>query len=175
MKTNRIITVGALVAVALSVPFFGSGWNRFLHLLGAVLFVGNIVVSAVWLALARRSGEPEACRLGVRGVVLTDALFTLPGVILLFVNGGILGTPWLKAGAAWIIISVLLFVITGVVWGAVLVPIQRRLARLVDGMPPHGPLPAECEALFAKWFRWGGVATLLPLVTLVLMVFKPAF
>jgi hypothetical protein len=42
-------------------------------------------------------------------------------------------------------------------------------------MPAGGPVPAEYDVLLAKWFRWGGIATLLPLVTFVLMVFKPAF
>lgn len=175
MNINRIVTIAAIVAVLLSMPFFGRGWNRLMHLLGGVLFLGNVIVTAVWASLARRSREPEVARLFVRGALLTDAIFTLPGVILLALNGGVLGTQWFKAGARWILVSVVLFVITGVVWGAVLVPIQKRLARLVAAMPSQGPVPPEYDLLLAKWFRWGGVATLLPLVILVLMVFRPAF
>lgn len=175
MKINRILLIGAIVAVLLSVPFFGRNWNRMMHLLGAILFMGNILVTAAWASLGRRNRDPEVIRYYVRGIVFTDAVFTLPGVILLFLNGGMLGTEWFKAGAPWIIVSVILFAITGILWGAVLVPAQKRLLRLVDSMPPRGPVPAEYDALLATWFRWGGIATLLPLVTLVLMVFKPAF
>ncbi len=175
MNINRILSIGTIVAVALSVPFFGPTWNRMMHLLGAVLFLGNILVTAVWASLARRHREPEVVRFCVRGIVLTDAVFTLPGVMLLFLNGGMLGTAWFKAGAPWIIVSVILFTITGIVWGAVLVPVQKRLLRVVDAMPPSGPVPPEYDAAFAKWFRWGGIATLLPLVTFVLMVTRPAF
>jgi uncharacterized membrane protein len=175
MNINRILAVGSVVAIVLSVPFFGPKWNRMMHLLGTVLFLGNIIVTAAWASLARRNRDPEVVRFCVRGIVLTDAIFTLPGVMLLFINGGIIGTQWFKAGAPWIIVSVILFTITGVVWGAVLVPVQKRLLRLVDAMPPRGPIPAEYDALFARWFRWGGIATLLPLVTFVLMVTRPAF
>jgi len=174
MNVNRILSVGSLVAVVLSLPFFGRDWNRLMHLLGAVLFLGNIFVTAVWMSLVRKSRDAEVVRVGVRGILLTDALFTLPGVLLLALNGGVLGTQWFKAGAPWIIVSVVLFALSGIVWGAVLVPLQKRLARLTEAMPPHGALPPECDALISKWFRWGGVATLLPFVTLLLMVFKPA-
>lgn len=175
MNTHRIVFAGAIVAIVLSLPFFGRDWNRFMHLLGVVLFLGNAVVGAVWMSLVRRSGDPEVVRVGVRAIVLTDALFTLPPVLLLTLNGGMLGTQWFKAGAAWIIAAVLLFAATGILWGAVLVPIQKQLSRLLEAMPPHGPLPPECDVLIARWFRWGGIATLLPLVIFVLMVFKPTF
>jgi uncharacterized membrane protein len=175
MNINRILAVGAIVAVALSVPFFGPTWNRMMHLLGAVMFLGNILVTAVWASLARRNRDPEAARFCVHGIVLTDAVFTLPGVMLLFINGSILGTAWFKAHAPWIFVSMGLFAVTGIVWGAVLVPLQKKLLRLVDAMPRGGALPPEFDVLFAKWFRWGGIATLLPLVTFVLMVIRPVF
>lgn len=175
MNINRIVTVGALVAVALSVPFFGRNWNRLMHLVGSVLFMGNILVTAAWASLGRRNRDPEVIRFLVRGILLTDAIFTVPGVILLTLNGGILGTVFFRAGAPWMMISVGLFAVTGIVWGVLLIPVQKRLANLVNAMPPRGPIPPEYDALMAKWFRWGGIATLLPLITLVLMVFKPAF
>jgi uncharacterized membrane protein len=175
MNINRILWTGAIIAVVLSLPFFGRNWHRLMHLLGAVLFLGNVVVTAVWASVARRSRDPEVARIFVRGVLLTDAVFTLPGVILLTINGGMLGTEWFKAGARWLIVSVVLFVITGVIWGAVLAPVQKRLARVVAAMPSHGPVPPEYDALLAKWFRWGGIATLLPLIILGLMVLRPAF
>jgi uncharacterized membrane protein len=175
MNINRIVTVGAIIAVVLSVPFFGRNWNRLMHLVGGVLFLGNIIVTAAWASLGRRSRDAEAIRFLVRGILLTDAIFTVPGVILLALNGGILGTVFFKAGAPWIIVSVVLFAITGMVWGALLVPVQKRLAQLVNTMPHGGPIPAEYDALMAKWFRFGGIATLLALIVFALMVFKPAF
>jgi hypothetical protein len=103
---------------------------------------------------------------------VTDALFTLPGVILLTLNGGVLGATSSRRAVDHRVGDSLRPVGSRV--GA-LVPIQKRLARLADALPPHGPVPPECDVLISKWFRWGGVATLLPFVTLLLMVYKPVF
>jgi uncharacterized membrane protein len=173
MSVNRILTVGSVVAIALSLPFYGRTWNMFMHILGAVLFMGNILVSAVWMSLARRAREPEALRLGVRGVLVTDAVFTLPGAILILLNGGVLATPFFQIRAGWVFVSLALFLLSGLVWAAVLVPAQKRLSALMLAMPPGGPIPGGADSLVSRWFRWGGIAALLPLVSLVLMVVKP--
>ena len=175
MVHNRIIIGGVILSIALSMPFYGHTWNLFMHQLGAVLFLGNIMVSALWMSLAKRAGNPEALRLGLRGIVITDAVFTTPGALLLLLNGGILGTPFFRTGAMWLFLGIGLFLASFIVWIAVLLPAQRKLWRLVSGMPAAGPVPAECAPLLARWFRAGGIATLLPLAALVLMVFKPVF
>jgi len=175
MVRNRILLFGVIISVALSLPFYGHNWNLFMHQLGSVLFLGNMMVSALWMSLAKRSGNSEALRLGVRGVVITDAIFTTPGAILLFINGGILGTPFFQAHAMWLFVAIGLFLVTALIWMTVLLPVQRRLWNLMDGVPAGGAVPPECGPLLARWFRFGGVATLLLLLTLVLMVFKPAF
>jgi len=175
MTTNRIKAVAAILAIVVSLPFFGRNWHRCMHLLGAVMFLGDILVTAVWVSVARKNRDPEVARVLVRGLFLTDALFLLPGVLLLLLNGGQLGVEWFKAGAAWIMISVVLFLLTALVYGVLLEPVQKKLARAVDATPAGGTLPPEYDALLAKWFRWGGIATLLPLLTFALMVFKPTF
>ncbi|HEX5132634.1 MAG TPA: DUF2269 family protein, partial [Candidatus Krumholzibacteria bacterium] len=105
MNTNRILILGVIVAVALSLPFYGYRWNLFMHIFGAILLMGNIVVTAAWASVARRQRHTEALRLGVRGIIVTDTIFTMPGVLLVLLNGGILGTPFFKAGAMWLFIS----------------------------------------------------------------------
>ncbi|HEX5131166.1 MAG TPA: DUF2269 family protein [Candidatus Krumholzibacteria bacterium] len=174
MNTNRILVLGVIVAVALSLPFYGYRWNLFMHIFGAILLMGNIVVTAAWASLARRQRHTEALRLGVRGIIVTDTIFTMPGVLLVLLNGGILGTPFFKAGAMWLFISIGLFVVSGTIWAGVLVPIQTRLSAIMKATPPGAAIPAEADRLLGRWFRWGGIATLLPLITLVLMVVKPA-
>jgi uncharacterized membrane protein len=174
VNTSRILIAGVIVAVALSLPFYGYRWNLLMHILGAVLFLGNILVSAAWVSVARRLRHTESLRVAIRGIIATDTLFTMPGVLLLLLNGGILGTPYFKAGAMWLFISIGLFVLSAIIWGVVLVPLQRRLSRIMKATPPGSAVPAEGDILLRRWFRWGGVATLLPLAVLVLMVAKPA-
>jgi uncharacterized membrane protein len=175
MAHNRVLALGAVVAVALSLPFYGHTWNHFMHVLGAVLFLGNMIVTAAWMSLARRSGNPEALRLGAQGVILTDALFTTPGALLLLLNGGILAAPYFKTNWHWLAAGIVLYVASGAIWGITVIPAQKKLALAMSKMPPGGPVPPECDALMARWFRFGGIATLLPLLALALMVFKPSF
>jgi uncharacterized membrane protein len=175
MTHNRVLALGALIVVALSLPFYGRTWNHLMHVLGAVLFLGNMMVTAVWMSLAKRSGNAEALRLGVRGIMLTDAVFTTPGALLLLLNGGILAAPYFKTDWHWLAAGIVLYLASGAIWGMAVIPSQKKLAQLMSTMPPGGPVPPECDALMARWNRFGGMATLLPLIALVLMVFKPSF
>jgi uncharacterized membrane protein len=175
MSHKRVLAISVLAVAALSLPFYGRTWNHFMHVLGAVLFLGNLIVTAVWMNLAWRSRNAEALRLGVRGVIATDDFFTTPGALLLLVNGGILAAPYFRTSWHWLATGIVLFVASGAIWGMVLSPTQKKLARAMSKMPPGGPVPPECEALMTRWNRFGGIATLLPLLALLLMVFKPSF
>jgi len=161
--------IAVTVAVVASLPFYGYMWNLMMHIFGAILFMGNIVVSAVWFSLAKRSRVADAIRFAARGVTVTDVFFTAPGAILLLLNGGIIGKSWFKAGEIWIMVSVTMFIVTGILWLAVLVPVQKRMLRVAES----DPLSDEMGSLMSKWFRFGGVATMLSLAILILMVWKP--
>ena len=58
------------------------------------------------------------------------------------------------------------------IWFGRLIPIQRRLASVLETGGDEAP-PEEALKLLKGWYRWGGIATLLPLISLVLMVVKP--
>jgi uncharacterized membrane protein len=175
MRTGwKSILIVIAVAAVLSLPY-DHRWNLLMHIVGAIVFMGNIVVSAVWMSMARRSGEPANLRFAARGVLVADVYLTTPGVVLLFINGLIMSFQWFEAGAAgWLHLSMGLFVLSGIAWLTVLGPIQRKLARLAAAGAPGDDLPDEFQRGLKAWFRWGGILTLLPIVTLVLMVLKPA-
>lgn len=146
---------------------------KLVHLLGACLFVGNIVVSAFWKVMADRTGELAVMRFGVRLVNLTDALFTGVGATMLAVAGHALAGRWGGVGAqGWIVTSYALFAFSGALWIAVLVPIQIRQARLlraaVDRVPP------QYRRLDRIWSTVGVVATLVPLPAVWMMLAKGA-
>jgi uncharacterized membrane protein len=170
---HRIVFGAVVISIVVSLPFFGRTWHLLMHQLGAILFLGNLVVSALWMSAAKRASNADALRMGVRGIMLGDAVFTTPGALLLALNGGILGTDFFSAGANWLFIAIALFIVSGGVWIAVLLPAQRRMWRLLEPVPAGGPIPAEIEPVYRRWFRFGGIATLLPLAALVLMVYKP--
>jgi hypothetical protein len=58
------------------------------------------------------------------------------------------------------------------VWVGFLVRYQSQLV----GLSASGEqLSSEFASVFKKWALWGVIATVLPIISLILMVFKPAF
>jgi uncharacterized membrane protein len=145
-----------------------------LHLVGAIMFIGNIPVTGWWKAMADRTRDPRIIAFAQRQVTLTDMVFTLGGVVLLGLSGvasaalgGIdMATPWIKYRA-------MLFGAAGVVWLAILVPVQTRLGRLARGFATGGVIPDAYWRLERVWVIFGLIATLLPLAAVPVMVFKP--
>lgn len=170
---GRMIAIAIVAPLLLSMPFFGYLWNLFMHIFGAMLLMGNIMVTAVWSSLARRDGRPDTARFASRGIIVTDLIFTTPGAVLVLANGGILGTPYFKTMAPWILVSLVLFVVAAGIWLGALVPRQRRMLAIAEATGGD-QVPEEWFTVLRKWFALGGVASLLLLVTLMLMVVKPA-
>ena len=149
------------------------GW-LLVHVVGVVLFVGNIVVTAVWKALADRTREPPVVAFAQRLVTVTDLVFTAAGAALIAISGPILaddlggvgGPGWLTAGFA-------LFLASGAIWVLVLIPIQIAQARMARSFRDAPSVPDRYWRLARLWAVFGTVATLLPLANLYLMVVKP--
>lgn len=144
-----------------------------MHILGAILFIGNIVVTAWWKMAADRTGDPTVIAFAQRQVTLTDWVFTLGGALLL--GGAGLAAAWagrVPATAPWLLWGEALFTLSGLLWLAVLVPLQRRLGRIARGLTPAGGIPAEYWRLERWWAIVGAVAVLLPVAALVPMVGK---
>ena len=107
-----------------------------LHILGASLFLGNIIVSAFWKVLADRTGNYSVIRFATRLVNVTDAVFTGLGATLLLVTGHLLAANY--GGILsndWILWSYVLFGVSGAIWIAVLVPIQFKQAHMLRMSP----------------------------------------
>jgi uncharacterized membrane protein len=146
-----------------------------LHLLGVVLFLGNILVTALWKVMADRTGDARLVAYGQRLVTLTDLVFTGPGAALILVSGLLMAPAFGGVGGpAWITWGLLLFTASGVIWVGVLIPVQVMQARMARGFASGGPIPPRYRRLSAVWVVFGLIATALPLVNLYLMVFKPA-
>ena len=148
---------------------------KFLHILGVVLFVGNIITAALWKTRADRSGDLATVAYAQRTVALADWVFTLPGVLLVIIGGyGMAITrPWPIHGIRWLELGQVLFWISALIWAVVLIPTQRQLVAVSGEARKARALPPEFERLSGRWAMWGGIATLLPLIALFLMVTKP--
>jgi uncharacterized membrane protein len=150
-------------------------WLKLAHLLGVTLFMGNIIVTAWWKLMADRTRNPEVIAFAQRQVTLTDYVFTAGGAAILLAAGwgnavlhgmDVLHVKWLSYGL-W------LFSATGIIWVAILLPVQMRQARMARRFAQDGHIPAEYWRLGKIWAIAGFIATLLPLANYFLMVLKP--
>ncbi len=130
------------------------------HLAGAVIFLGNIIVTAWWKVMADLTRNPVIIGFAQRQVTLTDWLFTLGGIILILIGG---------FGAA---AGLALFIASGVIWIAVLIPVQIKAARIARGFAQGGEIPERYWRLQRLWMVFGIIATALPFANIAVMVFK---
>ena len=148
---------------------------KVVHVFGVVLFLGNIIVTGVWKVLADRTGDPRTVAYAQHLVTLTDWVFTLGGVILILIGayGMVLTAGLNPLGPLWLVAGQSLFVASGIIWAAILIPVQIAQARMAHAFENGGPISERYSQLSRRWIVWGTIATLLPLANLYFMVVKP--
>lgn len=145
------------------------------HIFGALMVLGNIIVTAWWKNMADLNGDPKVVAFAQRQVTLTDFIFTAGGAVILIASGVAIAetqnisyfdTYWLKWGLA-------LFIISGAIWVCILIPIQIKQARLAKSFAGGSEIPDEYWRLGKLWNLFGSVAVILPLAVLYFMVIQP--
>ena len=145
---------------------------KIIHLLCACLFLGNVIVTGVWAAMAERSGRHDIIKFSNRMVLITDMLFTATGALGVVITGHLMAARYGGDTAhGWITWSYMLFGISGLIWAFVLVPIQLKQRAL---LARFDYITAEYLRLSRVWQISGAVATLLPMPIIYLMVTKVA-
>ena len=90
---------------------------KFLHLIGAAVLLGTGAGIAFFMLLAHRTGEPSLIAGVGRIVVIADFLFTATAVVLQPVTGvGLALLDGYSLGEGWIVLSIALYVLTGIFW-----------------------------------------------------------
>ena len=147
-------------------------WLKLIHVVAVVAFLGNISSGLFWHSHAAQTRDPKLLAHVMDGIVRSDRMFTVPGVVVIIVAGVLLavegglslpGTPWIS----W---SLLLFALSGAAFIWRIAPLQRRLLAMVR----EENFNYERYAVLAlRWERWGAFALLTPAAALALMVLKP--
>ena len=150
---------------------------KVVHILAVVLFLGNIITGLFWHRHAERTRDPRLLAHTVDGIIRSDRLFTMPGVLVIIASGVIVavsaGFPIL--GTRWILWTLVLFGVSGACFGMRVAPLQRRLLGLAQAGAAGGSFDFDgYRRVAVSWEIWGAVATLTPLIGLALMVLKPA-
>lgn len=158
--------------------FLGSGLDyqtlKILHIFGVVLFLGNIIITGWWKVMADKTGDYRIIAFAQRQVTLTDWIFTFGGVLIILIAGfgmtGHMGEDafqqrWLRWGYG-------LFVLSGVIWVFVLLPVQILQARMAKRFAESGDIPDRYWKYGKIWLWFGITATVIPLANLYWMVVK---
>jgi uncharacterized membrane protein len=172
-EVGAVLLIVVMLASLHHPLLFPYQWHKLFHILGAILLVGNIVITAVWMFMAERTSNSDVLRFAARMVNWADVFFTVPGIFLLITNGDILSEQWGGVfQVSWIVASLVLFAFSGMVWIGLLLRYQNRLITLSESL--HGEKSApEFFNVLHKWYFWGAMATVFPLISLVLMLLKP--
>jgi len=150
---------------------------KLLHIVAVIAFLGNIVTGLFWHSHAARTRDPRLLAHAMDGIIRSDRLFTVPGVVLIIATGMaaaiVGGFPVL--GTGWIVWTLVLFAISGLIFMIVLAPLQRQLRALAQAHPTavDFDFPAY-QRLARRWESWGAAAVMTPFAGLALMVLKPA-
>jgi uncharacterized membrane protein len=134
---------------------------KVIHLLGVVLFLGNIIVTGVWKMMADRTREPSTIAYAQRLVTITDWVFTPGGIVFILIGAyGMVAVGGLDPfGATWLIWGQGLFIASGVIWVLILIPTQVAQARMARAFAHGSSIPAHYWQLGRRWMIWGTIAS----------------
>ncbi|WP_257350746.1 DUF2269 domain-containing protein [Pseudalkalibacillus decolorationis] len=146
-----------------------------LHLIGVILFLGNIITAAFWKVNADRSGDIAHISRVSKGVMVADFVFTLPGILFILFSGLMMAHTggYMDGQWSWLTLSITLFSVTGIIWLAILLPIQKKMISESQQSLNQGSITNGYKEASLYWAVFGIAATLLPIVILYLMIMKP--
>ena len=147
---------------------------RWLHVLGACVLLGTGAGIAFFMLMAHLTRDARTVAAVARIVVIADYLFTATAVVVQPITGGLLMKEvGYRLEDRWIVVSLGLYVWTGLWWLPV-VWMQSRMAKLARAAADIGePLPAAYHRLFRAWFAFGFPAFAAVVAILWLMIAKP--
>jgi uncharacterized membrane protein len=148
---------------------------KWLHILSSTVLLGTGFGIAFFFVRAQRSANVPVIASVGRDVVLADAVFTAPavviqpvsGVALAFMGGYPISSPWLLK-------SIALYFIVGACWLPV-VWLQIRMRNMaLTAAGTSGSLPVQFKKYYRCWLALGWPAFLGVLLIFYLMVAKPS-
>lgn len=147
---------------------------KYLHIIGASVLLGTGAGIAFFMLLAHLTGKPAVIAGVARIVVIADFAFTATAVIIQPITG--VALAWnvgYSLAEGWIVLSILLYIFTGVFWLPV-VRMQMEMRRLAeDAVAADAPLPQRYHHLFWRWFGFGFPAFAAVLAIFWLMISRP--
>ena len=149
---------------------------KLLHIGSVVIFLGNITTGLFWAARAHRTRDFSHIASTFESIIRSDRWFTIPGVVGILISGVAAAAngnvPLLATG--WILWPIVLFSISGIVFGIWVAPLQRKLVNMTRAGADSQPEWSAYSQVYKRWELWGLLALLTPVAALVIMVLKPS-
>lgn len=147
-----------------------------LHLLGVIVFFANLIAALFWRSVAEATKDPRVLAFAYRTLNLGDKWLTPPSIGMI-VAGGVgaalqVRLPFLSTG--WIMWSIVLFSLSGLLFALFVLPRQKVLAAHAQAGVQDGDfdLPTH-QRLAREWAFWAHLSLLAAAAALPLMVFRP--
>ena len=143
---------------------------KLVHVLAAIVAVGTNLTYFIWLALMRGRSRSEQV-FALESIMRLDARVANPAYVVLPITGIVMVLIGdIGFTTFWIAVAIGLYVLLGVLGGALFAPAVRRQAALAE---TEGPEASGYEEA-AQRTRTMGILTMLPVAgILYLMVLKP--
>jgi uncharacterized membrane protein len=147
---------------------------KFVHVVAAAVLLGTGAGIAFFMLVAHLRGNPVVIAGVARIVVLADFLFTATAVVVQPVTGALL--VWSVGYSfwdGWIVLSILLYLVTGAFWLPVVLMQMRMRDLAVAAVRDGALLPKTYHRLFWWWFAFGFPAFGAVVAIFWLMIAKP--
>lgn len=146
-----------------------------IHLLAVVAFLGNIVTGLFWMKFARKTNDVKIIHHTAKGLIASDKLFTIPGVLIITAAGFYAaiygGLPLLRTG--WLFWPIILFSLSGIFFAYKVAPLQGKMRRAVEGESSTVVLEnGKFDYLMKQWELWGFLAVITPVISFFMMILK---
>ena len=147
---------------------------KLIHVAAVIIFLGNIITGLFWKAHADRTKDVRFIAHTMHGIIRSDRWFTIPGVIVITITGVLAaiqaGLPLLRTG--WIFWSLVAFSVSGIVFAWRVAPLQKQILALTTSTTDSTFPWDRYRSKSLEWEIWGFVATVTPIIAVVLMVLK---
>lgn len=148
---------------------------KLLHLMAVIIFLGNIFTGVFWMHVAAKTKDLKIIAHTMKGIIKSDNLFTIPGILFITAFGVITAIVghFRLLHTGWILWSLILFLISGVVFSVKLAPLQRKIHKIASNEQMNKEFDwTGFNKAYSEWKLWGSIALLTPVAALIMMVLK---
>ncbi len=165
-----LITLAEFTGMVHFELLFSYQWHKVLHILGVVIFMGNMIVGPVWFSYAYYSKDAHVLNFAAKLLQKTDLYLTIPGIALTVLNGLCLSSVYGGSQSQpWLLHSI--YLILGMwILSVPLVFLQEKLFLTIKNEAEN---VAKINRLLIQWSILGSLVTIPPGIIFYWMVVKP--